>query len=228
MQVIDITGVIEEGMWHYEAPIEPPTIEEISSLDGPLGWQAFKISLTTITGTYLEASSHVRKDGETIDRIDVGRLIVPATLIHLREVSPRASITADDFIFAEMIPHKGDAILFSTGWERMWNNPNFIRDSPHLTFDAAEWLLNSGAPIIGSDLPAFDNPVKHIGIIEKLFSKDVLLLGPLINIRQAEPSRFLLAAFPLKIKGVCGTPCRVMLVNDIHRQFHLFEQSSKL
>jgi arylformamidase len=106
----------------------------------------------------------------------------------------------------------------------VWNSPKFIGDSPHLTFDAAEWLLNGGAPIIGLDLPAFDDPARYEGIIQKLFSKGVLLLGPLIDIRQTKPRRLLLMAFPLKIKGLCGTRCRAVLVSEIKEQFHLFNR----
>jgi kynurenine formamidase len=212
MRILDVTGVIENQMWHYPEPVTPPVIEPIASLAGPAGWEAHRMTLCTLTGTYLEASAHLLPGGEKIMDVAPERLIRPASLLQLPDCAPSYAVTAEDLIATGVQPQGGDAVLLATGWDRMWNSPRFVEDSPYLTTDAMQWLVNTGASIIGSDMPCFDNPADLQGVNHVLFRAACLILAPLVNLRQAPPGRPWLIALPLKVKGVCGTPCRAVLV----------------
>ncbi|MEI7990449.1 MAG: cyclase family protein [Chloroflexota bacterium] len=218
MNIIDLTGLIEEGMWLDNPLILPPVIERFASVDGPTGWDAHRFTLSTIMGTYMEASAHLFLDGETIDQVLPERFICPAVVLSLPDCFPNQAICADDLRAVNADLHAGDAVLISTGWERRWNKTGFVEESPYFTLDAMQWLLDTGAAIIGADLPCFDSPTRPEGVVKLLFQHGRLLVAPLINLRLAGEKNMLkstLIALPLKIKGVCGTPCRAILVDSI-------------
>jgi len=211
VRILDVTGPIENPMWHYPHPITPPVIEPIASLENP-GWEAHRITLCTLTGTYLEAAAHLIAGGETIAEVSPERLIRPATVFQLPDCAPGHAITAADLVETGAQPQAGDAVLLATGWDRMWNAPRFVEDSPYLTPRAMQWLVETGPSIIGGDIPCFDNPADPQGVNDPLFRAGCLILAPLVNLRAAPPGRPWLIALPLKIKEVCGTPCRALLV----------------
>jgi kynurenine formamidase len=213
MRVIDVTGMIENQMWHYAEPVTPPVIEPIASLEDPAGWEAHRMTLRTLTGTYLEAAAHLLPGGEKIAEVAPERLIRPASILQLPDCAPGYAITARDLMATAIQPQSGDAVLMATGWDRMWNAPRYVEDSPYLTPEAMRWLVDAGASIIGGDMPCFDNPASPQGVNYTLFRAGCLILAPLVNLRHAlSGSRPWLIALPLKVKGVCGTPCRAVLV----------------
>jgi arylformamidase len=213
MSIVDITGIIGNDMWTYGGPIGTPVISEVAAVDGLTRWQAHSISFWTLTGTYLEASAHLFEGGETIDKVDPERFLCPAYVIPLTTCPPRHPITSEELAATGMKPQRGAAALISTGWDAMWNTPDFVRESPFLTMDAMQWLIESGASIIGGDFPTFDNHAQPTGVNVELFKAGCLLLAPLVNLTDAgKLMRPYLIALPLRIKGVCGTPCRALLV----------------
>jgi arylformamidase len=214
MRILDLTGLIEETMWHYDPPVTPLVIEQIAGRDGPAGWDAHRLTLCTLTGTYLEASAHLLAGGDTIDQVPLERFVRPATILQLPDCAPGYAIGPDDLAAARVIPERGDAVLVATGWDRMWNRPGYVSDSPHFSQAAMRWLVDTGASIIGGDIPCFDDPAHPVGVNRLLFEAGCLILAPLINLRQAALERPLLVALPLRVEGVCGTPCRAILIAD--------------
>ena len=212
MRILDVTGVIENQMWHYPEPVTPPAIELIATLESPAGWEAHQMTLCTLTGTYLEAAAHLIPDGERIADVVPERLIRSASILQLQDCPPGYAITAQDLMATGVQPQTGDAVLIATGWDRWWNSPRFVEDSPYLTTAAMQWLVDIGASIIGGDMPCFDNPTNPQGVNHILFRAGCLILAPLVNLRQSESGRPWLIALPLKVKGVSGTPCRAILL----------------
>ena len=71
-----------------------------------------------------------------------------------------------------------------------------------------------GISLMGADMPRFDSWETPQGFFADFFRKDILLLRPLVNLRAITQSRVQLIALPLKVKGVCGTPCRAVVLED--------------
>jgi kynurenine formamidase len=213
MTFIDLTGTIETGMWHY-APIPPVEIEPLTSIEAD-GTEAHGFRLATITGTYLETAAHHFHGQPTIDEIPPERFICEAVIVRLTEKQAATPITEDELqhAAADIAIREGEAMLLNTGWARMWNAPNYVDDSPYLTMDAMRWIVSHRISILGGDMPCFDNPRGGVGVNNVLFESGALILAPLVNLN-AVPQGHVgvkLMAFPLKIKGVCGTPCRAIV-----------------
>lgn len=109
----------------------------------------------------------------------------------------------------------GDAVLFHTGWGRLWgvDNTKYATTAPGIGVAAAEWLAKQNVMLIGSDtgpveiLPnpdtTVDLPVHQIAlVVNGIFLLENLKLDQLAAQKVRE---FALVVQPLKIKGGTGS-----------------------
>jgi len=217
MKIIDITGTIENNMWSYGAPIPEVSIEKVSSLnDGKYNENNYKITVGSISGTYLETGAHRLPGKKALLDISVEDFFMDAVLLKLADKKTGEHITLEEIKASESLLDNTQALIISTGWENMWNKPNFVKDSPHFTEEAMDWILARDIKIMGGDFPCFDDPRNSEGLVNKLFSKDLLILAPLVNLRNIPAEKIKIIALPLKIKEICGCPCRVVAILDIN------------
>ncbi|NLE67881.1 MAG: hypothetical protein GX608_10705, partial [Lentisphaerae bacterium] len=106
----------------------------------------------------------------------------------------------------------GDAVIVATGWDRRWNKPGFVTESPHFTSEAMDWVLGRGPALLGGDIPCYDDPLRSEGLVNKLFERGLLILAPLVNLRVLRSTRATLIALPPRIKDTCAFPCRALVV----------------
>jgi kynurenine formamidase len=109
----------------------------------------------------------------------------------------------------------GDAVLFHTGWGKLWGTDNlkYATSSPGIGVAAAEWLVKQGVMLLGADtgpveiLPnpdkSVDLPVHQIAlVINGIFLLENLRLDQLASQRVYE---FAFIVEPLKIRGGTGS-----------------------
>jgi kynurenine formamidase len=223
--VIDLSGQIENGLWgYYELPgleniipqVEVETIATVKEND----FFASRIVVSTISGTYVEAGSHILEDGKTLDEYDVNSFIRPARIIKLPEQKAKALV--DDSILKKNAPEikKGDALIIDTGWGKMWNKPGYVLQCPNMLRSALEWVLNRDISIFGIDVPCIeaswseDDEKAKGGLLGELFKQGVLLVAPLINIDKIKADSGQLVCLPLSVRGTSGAPARVVFIED--------------
>lgn len=146
----------------------------------------------THTGTHLDAPSHFRTGGATIDHLDLARCFGPAIVV-----------AANEIVTPEMVPmfESGTSVLFDTN-ERGYLDPA-----------AAELLVARGANFVGIDSLSVDP-------IGELFPSHLALLAagvlPLENLdlTAASPGHYHLTVLPLRITDGDGAPVRAVLSTD--------------
>jgi kynurenine formamidase len=223
--VIDLSGQIENGLWgYYELPgleniiphVEVETIATVKEND----FFASKIVVSTISGTYVEAGSHILRGGKTLDEYDVSSFFRPARIIKLPEQKAKALI--DDSILKENAPeiNRGDALVIDTGWGRMWNKQGYVLQCPNMLRSALQWVLDRGISIFGIDVPCIeaswseDDEAEKGGLLGELFKQGVLLVAPLVNLNRIRSDSGQLVCLPLSVKGTSGAPARVVFIED--------------
>lgn len=221
-EITDITGRLEPGMWDYRvfpglAEVIPPfSIETMATLDEH-GFFGSRIVTSTITGTYLEASSHVLADGRTLDSYAAADFIRPVRILRLGRLAPDALI--DGAMLAAAAPpiSPGDALLIDTCWYARWNEPGYVEQCPKMVPSALEWLLDQPIGLLGVDVPAIeaawrdgDDTAKG-GLLSKLFARGCLLLAPVVNLDLIGADQGRLIALPLPVVGTSGAPVRAVV-----------------
>lgn len=215
MRVIDLSGPITSGMWSYGPPLPEVRIQQVASLHRE-GWSAYALSLHTLAGTYIETADHLLTDRESVSDLPVDRFISSAQVAHLESKSPLEPITACELALAVEGSLHGRALLVSTGWDRMWGQPGFVQSCPYFLPETMEWVVRQGVRILGVDVPCIQDPRHDDGELNRtFFNAERLLLAPLINVQQIGKGPHTLMALPLNVIGVCGTPCRAIVIEGL-------------
>ncbi len=126
--IVDLSGQIENGMWGYNIlpgleRIIPEVVVETIATVKQSDFFSSKLTLSTISGTYLEAGSHILEDGKCLDEYPPERFIRPVKIVKLPEQKPKALIDAS--LLERHAPdiEQDDALIIDTGWGKMWNKP---------------------------------------------------------------------------------------------------------
>ncbi|MCM8768635.1 MAG: cyclase family protein [Candidatus Omnitrophica bacterium] len=218
MKYIDLTGMIENGMWEYGHPYPKVEIAQVSSIDDSTSYADYKVNAHRITfssssATYVQTSAEMFKGKPTIEQIPLERLILDAVVVRIAK-GPAEVITVKELEEKNLQLKKGEGLIVATGWEKFWNKENFVKDSPHFTPESMTWVLSKGISLLAGDMTIYDDYYQPTGLLKDLFSRDVLVVAPLINLEKITRSRVKLIALPLKVKGISGCPCRVVAIEE--------------
>ncbi len=150
---------------------------------------------------------------EKIDQVGLDRSFLSAVVLSIPRRGGQKVTAADlDEALAatDQVVHPGEALLVATGHNGF--DPSQDGDSPHFSYDAIEWVVERQPTILGSDMGAWQDPSDDPPLFPKFLASGVLLLAPLVNLDQISVPRIKLIVLPLKIRGACAAPCRVIAV----------------
>lgn len=214
MRIVDLTHRLRSGMPVY--PGDPPVRFTVAASIAEVGVNVMHLALGSHSGTHVDAPRHSLDAGETIDAIDVARLIGPARVIAVPDLPARTRIRADDIGDQLRRVRPADIVLFHTGWSRRFDEPDYV-DHPFLDPEVARRLLEAGVTTVGIDALSPDETPRD-GSVPPLEFHDVFLgaggllvenLARLDEVTGAAP-RFL--GLPLPIAEGDGSPIRAIVL----------------
>jgi len=180
------------------------------------GWEATKIELTTLTGTYLETSSHLFNSQETIDKLKLKEFFKSALVLHIPKKKQQGINNADIKMALENYNiYPKDAIIINTGWYLKKNKRYYLKQSPYFEKSAIDYLIKKDISLLAADIPRFDYIEKsNLNIVSNILKNNILILAPVTNLQEVDVKRCDLLVFPLKLKNLCASPCRALLIYD--------------
>jgi arylformamidase len=196
VKLIDVTVPIRDAMTVYRGnPLVRIRPVMTLATDGVL---VSELCLGSHTGTHVDAPSHFIKGGKGIDRVDPERFIGPAWVADLRRV--KGGISAADLAKAR-IPRSSRRILLRTSNSRWWHPARAFRtDFVYLAADGADWLVERGVQLVGIDYLSIEGfGVAGAPTHKRLLSAGIPILEGL-DLFNARPGRWQMAALPLRIK----------------------------
>ncbi len=212
-QLIDLSHEIEHGMVTYRG-LPAPAISDWLSRDASAAryapgttFQIGKIDLLANTGTYIDAPFHRYQDGRDVAGYALDAVAdLPGIVVRVQDAARRA-IDAARFSKLDL---KGKAVLVHTGWDTHWRTDTYSSDQhPFLTRDAAEYLVNARAALVGIDSLNIDDdkdgsrPAHTI-----LLGGGVAIVEHLTNLGALPDSGFRFYAVPPRVKGMGSFPVR--------------------
>jgi kynurenine formamidase len=157
--LIDLSHTIEHGMITYKG-LPAPLICDFLSRQASRAryapgteFQIGRIDMVANTGTYLDSPFHRFADGKDLAELPLDSLAGLDGLL-VRAPAGRRAISRELF---DGLPLAGKAVLVQTGWDRHWRTDAYFEGHPFLTSDVAEFLLESGARLVGIDSYNIDN-----------------------------------------------------------------------
>jgi arylformamidase len=179
-----------------------------------LGYNMTQLVMSTHTGTHLDAPFHFLDDGRTVDRIDLRRGFGPASVLDYSSKAPQEEISV-----AELEPHAGviapgSRLIIRTGWDRVFPDPRYFTDMPALSVDACRYLAERRVACVAMDTPSV-NSSDYITAHRVLLHRDVevLIIEGLRGLERLRGDQVILMAFPLRIRGRDGSPCRAVALD---------------
>lgn len=153
-QFIDLSHEIEHGLVTYPglpAPIicDYPSREQSSHHYAPgTEFQIGRVDMVGNTGTYVDSPFHRFASGKNLAELPLESLAeIPAVVVR-PTMNGRRDLDATHF---ERIACAGRAVLVQTGWSRHWGTEDYFVGHPFLTEDAARFLRDCGAVLVGID-----------------------------------------------------------------------------
>lgn len=207
-QFIDLSYELEPGTPVYpgDPGVEIKILETTSSvISGRRALNNSRISVSIHTGTHMDAPFHFFKEGKTIDQIPLDRFCGPALCVGIDGV--RTIDTGSLMPFAEKV-RRYCKIILHTGWSSHWEKADYFTGHPCMTEGAAQFLVDSGAHLVGLDTPSVDLPPFPAHPV--LLGNGVVIVENLRNLEAIPQEIFELIVLPLKIRGRDGSPVRAI------------------
>lgn len=202
--VYDISAPIYEGMTVYKNnPLKQPKFEVTADF-GLATYHETRVHMDAHTGTHVDAPLHMRPGGQTIESIQLDRLVRPCIVIDLTAVE--VEIGTDDLRQHRI--QKDDFVLLKTrnSLEDAFN-PEFV----FLGADGARYLAQVGVAGVGIDALGIERSQPEHATHKALFAVDAVIIEGL-RLADVEPGRYQMVAAPLRLIGIDAAPARVLLL----------------
>jgi arylformamidase len=244
MKIVDLTLPVETGMagipkiaFYEKNPVKVEAVTVVNEdqraalaregVDVRADAQAVNSMNTVFTlnshvGTHIDAARHFYADGASIDRTPLDRLLLrEAVVIDVSHLPPGTGVTARDLEATGIRPQAGQVAVIKTLWtDRAWGKPEFWDNTIHLEPSVGEWVERCGVAAVAMDcFPEKPFWLKQLtpderGANHKRWLKaGIPMIQMLTNLGDIAP-RFKIIALPLRLKGMDGSPARVVGIED--------------
>jgi kynurenine formamidase len=218
-RLIDLSHTIHDGLVTFKGLPGPVICDYLSreasrkNYTEGTEFQIGRIDMVSNTGTYIDCPFHRFRNGRDLSETELERFVdLPAVVVRVPH-RERIEVTTRDFIRVDL---KGKAVLVDTGWSEHWNTPAYFDNHPFLTADAATFLRNAGALLVGIDSHNIDDTRTRNSrpVHTTLLDAEVLIVEHLRGLEQLPLEGFTFTAVPPKLKGVGTFPVRAFATID--------------
>lgn len=215
-QLVELSHVLHDGMVTYPNMPGPRISDHLSREESRAFYapgtefQMGRITLVSNTGTYLDTPFHRYRDGADLAGVPVDAVAdLDGIVVRLTG--------ADSPVIdrAALVTHQvaGRAVLIHTGWDRHWGTEQYFSGHPHLTAEAAEWLVEQGPALVGIDSLNIDGTADGARPAHTaLLAAGIPIVEHLRGLDQLPPQGFRFHAAPVAVAGMGTFPVRAYAV----------------
>jgi arylformamidase len=207
MNIIDISWPITAAMTEYKN-MRSVTVMPTKTMERDNVRQT-TITLTTHTGTHIDAPAHFLPDGKTIDEIPLVSYIGPCSVIDMMHVNE--VITYDDI--AHLKELKNNIILFKTQNSFCQPTQEFKYNFVSLAREAAQHLVAHNVKAVGIDYLGIErNQPEHD--THKLFMEETIPIIEGLRLAHVQAGNYFLICLPLLLPKLDAAPARAILLQS--------------
>lgn len=209
---VDLSHTIEDGMITYKGLPAPLICDHLSRAASRslyaegTEFQIGRITMVSNTGTYLDSPFHRYADGADLSALRLDVLAgLDAVVVRVTGMAGRA-IPREAFSPVEV---RGRAVLVHTGWATHWRTDQYFEGHPFLTAEAATYLQENGAALVGIDSCNIDDTADgRRPVHTELLGAGIPIVEHLRGLEQLPVSGVRFSAVPPKVRGMGTFPVR--------------------
>jgi arylformamidase len=239
-RIVDLTLAVESGMagipkipFYDQNPVKVQAVTLVSeeqrvflqsrrvdvSPDAEVrGSMSTVFTMNTHIGTHVDAPLHFFSDLASIDEVSLDRIVMrEAIVLDVSHKGPDSIVTADDLEKTGVKPEPHQIPVIKTLWtDRKWGTPEFWPQMVCLDPSVGEWIAERRVPAVAMDCfperPTWRMTLKpeERGVNHKTWLKAGILMIQFLTNLSSIGDRFTLFALPLRLKGMDGSPARVV------------------
>jgi kynurenine formamidase len=165
-----------------------------------------KVEMVANTGTYLDSPFHRYADGPDLADLPLTKLAGLGAVVVRWDLARGRSIGAGLFGGLDV---RGKAVLVHTGWDAHWRTDRYFEGHPFLAGDAAAWLRDAGAALVGIDSLNIDDTADLARPVHStLLRAEVPIVEHLTGLERLPDAGFRFFAVPVKFRGMGTFPVR--------------------
>ena len=214
-KLIDVSHTIEDGLITYKGLPSPVICDYLSREESRAHYapgtefHIGRIDMVANTGTYVDAPFHRYPDGKDLSELPLSSLANLDTVV-VRAESGQRTIGRSLFQNLEVA---GKAILVHTGWSQHWRTDHYFEGHPFLTGEAAEFLRDAGAVMVGIDSLNIDDTADLTRPVHStLLAAEIPIVEHLTNLDQLPDEGFHFFAVPVKVRAFGTFPVRAFAI----------------
>jgi kynurenine formamidase len=210
-KLIDVSHIVEQGMITYTGLPGPEICDYLSReasrahYSPGTEFHIGKIEMVANTGTYVDSPFHRFAGGKDLADLPLSSLANLDGIV-IRVPSGQRQVDAGMFAGLDL---GGKAVLVHTGWSRHWRTDQYFHGHPFLTGEAAEYLVDAGAALVGIDsLNIDDTGDGSRPVHTTLLHNDIPIAEHLTDLDGLPESGFKFFAVPVKVRAFGTFPVR--------------------
>ena len=176
------------------------------------------LTLNTHIGTHIDAPRHFYADGASITDIALDCIVMrEAVVLDVSRKLAGEGVTAADLERTGVKPGPGQIAVIKTSWtDRAFGKPEFWNNTIHLEPSVGEWVEQQGVSAVAMDcfpekpfwlmtLTPAERGANH----KRWLKAGILMIQMLTKLDRIAPT-FTMVALPLSLRGMDGSPARVI------------------
>lgn len=215
---IDLSHTVEHGMITYKG-LPTPVISDHLSREASRSHYALgtefhigKIEMVANTGTYIDAPFHRYAEGSDLAALPLESLANLDGVLVRWDLATGRAISSTAFRSIDVVEK---AVLIQTGWDKHWLTEQYFEGHPFLTREAARFLVDGEAALVGIDSLNIDDDTDGTRPAHTLLlGANIPIVEHLCNLHQLPENGFKFFAVPVKVKHFGSFPVRAFAVID--------------
>jgi len=160
------------------------------------------LHLSSHSGTHIDAPSHYIRGTACIDEIPFDKLTGKCRVLEIPGREPEIAAAT----LGPALAGTGKILLKTWFSKEM----EFREDYPGLSPDAADALVSAGIECVGIDSPSIE-PYHGDGSVHRTLLSHGIVIIELLALEGIRGGDYWMVALPLRLGGLDGSPCRVIL-----------------
>lgn len=204
LKIYDVSMMIHDGMMVYKNEEgKRPHLKVLKKMPAD-NLNESSLTINLHTGTHVDAPYHMDEKGNTVEKLDLTKLMTRCRVLDMTQVC--GGISREDLITQE-IEREAFILLKTVNSFSEEFSPEFV----YLEKSGAEFLAEQRIFGVGIDALGIERNQPEHETHKLLMGKGIIIIEGL-RLKDVAEGTYFMCALPLKIKGADGAPARVVLL----------------